>query len=198
MRRCAFLDRDGTVIVDRGYLNDPSGVELLPGAAEGLLLLREMGYFLVMISNQSGVGRGRLTRRELAAVNRRMLELLERHGVRLDGIYCCEHREDQGCPCRKPGTALAQEAARRLCLDLEGCVVIGDKTSDVMLGRRLGCLSILVKTGMGGSDGGYAAKADLEAADLLEAAKALQSGLTGKGGRRTVPAQPGQAEDEVR
>ena len=196
MRRCAFLDRDGTVIVDRGYLNDPSGVELLPNTTEGLLLLRELGYLLVIITNQSGVGRGRLTRRELAAVNRRMLELLERQGIKLDGIYCCEHREDQGCPCRKPGTALAREAARRLCLDLEECVVIGDKTSDVMLGKRLGCLSILVKTGMGGSDGSHAAKADLEAADLLEAARALRDGLGGESGHRAVPAQPGRAEGE--
>ncbi len=177
MRKCAFLDRDGTIIVDRGYLNDPDGVELLPGAAEGLLLLRELGFLLVVVTNQSGVGRGRLTRSDLAAVNRRMLELLERGGVALDGICCCVHREDQGCPCRKPGTALAREAARRLWLDLAECVVIGDKTSDVMLGRRLGCTSILVNTGIGGGDGSFEVRADLEAADLLEASRALRDRL---------------------
>jgi len=171
MRGCLFLDRDGTIIFDRGYLSDPAGVELLPGAAEGLLLLRQAGFLLVVVSNQSGVGRGRITRVDLDAVNRRLRELLERQGVALDGIYCCEHREDAGCNCRKPGTALVEEAARRLPIDLERSAVIGDKTSDVMLGRRLGCAAILVETGMGGADGAYTVEPDFRAADLLEAAR---------------------------
>jgi histidinol-phosphate phosphatase family protein len=170
MNRCAFLDRDGTIIVDRGYLSDPSQVELLPRAAEGLRLLQKSGYLLVVISNQSGVGRGFFTLEDLEKVDLRMRALLAEEGVRLDGVYYCEHREDEGCPCRKPGTALARKAARELGIDLGSSVVIGDKTSDLMMGKSLGCATILVETGMGGGDENFRVEPDWRAKNLLEAA----------------------------
>ncbi len=178
MRRCAFLDRDGTVMADRGYLSDPGGVELLPGTVEGLRLLRQSGFLLVIVSNQSGVGRGFFTREDLEAVNGRLRRLLEEEGIELDGIYCCVHREEDGCACRKPGTALAEEAARELGIDLERSVVIGDKTSDLALGKRLGCPAILVGTGMAGKDGAFEVEPDFRAADLQEAARLVLEMLT--------------------
>lgn len=145
----ALLDRDGTIIEDRAYLADPDGVTLLPGAVEGLRQLREAGWCLVVITNQSGIGSGRITPAQLAAVNQRMVALLAVAGVTLDGIYACPHRPDEGCACRKPGTGLADQAAADLGLTLAHSIVVGDKAIDLALARRLGVPAFLVTTGDG-------------------------------------------------
>lgn len=145
----AFLDRDGTIMEDRDYLADPEGVVLLPGAASGLRLLAERGVRLAIVSNQSGVGSGRFTLEQLAQVNARLLDLLNAEGVTLDGIYCCIHRADAGCECRKPGTGLVRAAEARLNLDASQSVVVGDKPADLGLARALGVPAFLVTTGYG-------------------------------------------------
>ena len=145
----ALLDRDGTINLDRHYLADPAGVELLPGAAPGLRRLQNAGLALVVITNQSGVAAGRITPPQLAAVRARLEALLGDAGVRLTGTYACTHGPDDGCPCRKPSDRLARQAAAEHRLDLTRSVVVGDKASDLALGRRLGVPTFLVTSGYG-------------------------------------------------
>jgi histidinol-phosphate phosphatase family protein len=144
-----LLDRDGTIIVDRDYLGAPEGVTLLPGAADGLRLLAARGAALVVITNQSGLGRGRLTRAQVDAVHARLRSLLGEKGMSLLGIYVCPHQDDEGCACRKPGDRLARQAALDLGLSPDGAVVVGNKPTDIGLARRLDVPSFQVTTGCG-------------------------------------------------
>jgi D-glycero-D-manno-heptose 1,7-bisphosphate phosphatase len=148
-RRFVILDRDGTLIFERNYLCDPGGVELLPGAAAGLRQLREMGLGLIVVTNQSGIGRGYFDLAQLEAVHARMKELLAADGLWLDGIYCCPHLPEDACACRKPRTGLVLQAASEHGFSPEECVVIGDKPCDIDLGRAVGALAIWVRTGYG-------------------------------------------------
>lgn len=173
MNRAVFLDRDGTIIVDKGYLAEPAGIEFIPGAIGALRLLSRRGITLVVVSNQSGVGRGLFETRELEDVDSRFKALLLKNGVELAGTYYCVHADNAGCGCRKPEPALALLAAAQHDIDPGRSYVVGDKTSDVMLARNLGCGSILVMTGMGGSDARYDLEPDFKAADLLEAAQLI-------------------------
>jgi histidinol-phosphate phosphatase family protein len=147
--RCAFLDRDGTLIVEKHYLRDPGAVELLPRAADGLRELRGLGFRLVLVTNQSGVGRGYFGVADVEAVHSRLEALLAAAGVRLDGIYWCPHRPEEGCACRKPAPGLVERACADLALDPTRSVMIGDKACDIEMGRRCGMTTILVRTGHG-------------------------------------------------
>lgn len=149
LRAAVFLDRDGTLIRETGYLADPAGVELLPGVGRALRNLAEAGYPLVVISNQSGVARGRFDERQVHAVMARLRERLRDHGVELDAIYFCPHHPDAGCACRKPRPGLLERAAEDLDLSLTTSVTIGDKRIDVAAGQRSGGRGILVRTGYG-------------------------------------------------
>lgn len=144
-----LLDRDGTIIYDRHYLADPAGVELLPGAAAGLRRLRELGCGLIVVTNQSGLGRGFFDESTLDRIHDRMRELLAAENVTLDAIYFCPHTDDDACDCRKPQPGLALQAARDFALDLKSCYLVGDKCVDINLGRAVGASSILVRTGYG-------------------------------------------------
>jgi D-glycero-D-manno-heptose 1,7-bisphosphate phosphatase len=145
--RAIFLDRDGTLIDDPGYLREPELVRLLPGAAAALHRLRGQGWKLVLVSNQSGVGRGLIAPSELRAVHARLCALLADTGVQLDGSYYCEHAPEAKCACRKPRPALLRRAANDLGLDLARSFMIGDKLSDLQAGRAAGCASVLLATG---------------------------------------------------
>lgn len=140
------LDRDGTVVVDRDYLDHPDGLEFLPGAAEGLRQLHQRGHRLIVISNQSGVGRRLFSLERLHEINARLLQMVRAAGADLAGIYCCPHRPEDGCECRKPGTGLLLQAARELGFDPKASVVIGDKASDIELGRRVGAVTVLISS----------------------------------------------------
>jgi D-glycero-D-manno-heptose 1,7-bisphosphate phosphatase len=143
-RRALFLDRDGTLIVDTGYVRDPASVALLPGVAEALRQARALGYDLVVVSNQSGVARGIISADALAAVERRFEELLAAEGVTLDDVRFCLHGPDEGCPCRKPAPGLLLDAAAARGIDLERSFMVGDKPSDAGAGRAAGCTTILL------------------------------------------------------
>jgi histidinol-phosphate phosphatase family protein len=147
----ALVDRDGTVIVDRHYLADPDGVELLPGAAEGLGLLKQAGVKVALVTNQSGIARGLISRDSLEHIHDRLTDLLATQGVVLDGIYVCPHGSEEGCACRKPRIGLAQQAAAELGLPLRDAAVVGDKPADIGLARALGVPATLVTTGEGGA-----------------------------------------------
>jgi histidinol-phosphate phosphatase family protein len=147
--RYILLDRDGTLIEERHYLARPDGVFLVPGAAAALKRLRELGWGAILVSNQSGVGRGRLTREQVEAIHAHLERLLARHSARLDAIYYCPHHPDERCRCRKPRPDLVRSAARDLGFDPSQCVVVGDKPADLELGKRVGARTILVRTGYG-------------------------------------------------
>ncbi|MEJ7598268.1 MAG: HAD family hydrolase [Kofleriaceae bacterium] len=138
MKPALFLDRDGTLIVDTGYPRDPALVKPLPGAIDVLRELQRT-YPLVIISSQSGIGRGLITEIEARAVHERVIQVFLRGGVRFAGAYYCPHAPDAGCACRKPSPGLLHDAARELGLDLAGSTMIGDKASDVEAGRAAGC-----------------------------------------------------------
>ncbi len=138
MTAALFLDRDGTLIVDVGYPRDPARVTLLPGAAAALAALAPHAA-LVIVSNQSGLARGRITPAEAAAVHARVVDLLAAAGVPIAGSFYCPHGPDDGCRCRKPAAGLLLAAAAALDLDLASSIVVGDKPSDVAAGRAAGC-----------------------------------------------------------
>jgi D-glycero-D-manno-heptose 1,7-bisphosphate phosphatase len=138
------LDRDGTLVVDRGYLDDPAGLEFETGAAEALQCWRDHGYRLLVITNQSGVGRGFFPAGRLEAMHARLHEMVAACGARLEAIYHCPHRPEDACACRKPALGLLHQAASELGFAPERAVVIGDKASDVEFGRRAGAKTILI------------------------------------------------------
>ncbi len=149
LRSGVFLDRDGTLVRETGYLSNPESVELLPGVARALRNLVEAGVPLVVVSNQSGVGRGMFTSADVHAVMARLRRELRIHGVEISAIYFCPHRPDEGCPCRKPRTGLLERAAEDLRLSLADSVMIGDKRIDAAAGRTAGGRGVLVRTGYG-------------------------------------------------
>jgi D-glycero-D-manno-heptose 1,7-bisphosphate phosphatase len=174
-RRFAVLDRDGTVIVERHYLSAPDQVELIPGAASGLQQLRDMGLGLVLITNQSALGRGFLDQPRLEAIHDRLRALLRAEGVDLDGIYVCPHKPEDDCLCRKPKTALLDLAARELGFDGQASLVIGDKLCDVELGKRARATTFLVLTGYGRQVlREMSIAADYVVSDLPEAARVIR------------------------
>jgi heptosyltransferase-2 len=156
----AFLDRDGTIIEEVGYLGNPDGVRLIPGAVEALRRLREAGYRLVLVTNQAGVARGLISEAEVQRVNERVSALLADAGAPLDGVYYCPHHPEHGppayrrdCECRKPKPGLIHQAVRALGLDPARSVIFGDHASDMALARAFpGMRSVLVLTGHGAEE----------------------------------------------
>jgi D-glycero-D-manno-heptose 1,7-bisphosphate phosphatase len=150
MSRAVFLDRDGTLIEEREYLSRPEGVAPLPGAGPALRSLREAGFKLFVVSNQSGVGRGYFSLEDVVRVNERMTEMFAAEGVRFDKIYIAPEAPDQPSRGRKPAPGFLLEARDQFSLDLPDSYVIGDKLSDLECGWNAGAgRSILVRTGFG-------------------------------------------------
>jgi len=168
-----FLDRDGTIVEDPGFLHEPGKVKLLAGAAEAIRRLNEHGYLVITVSNQSGIARGRYTVADYTAVQRRLVELLEGHGAHLDGSYFCPHHPGLTgpCECRKPGSKLFLDAQEALDIDFANSWWVGDRLSDVQPALALGGHGILVVTGEGNLHQGQArALGVMVVADLAEAA----------------------------
>jgi D-glycero-D-manno-heptose 1,7-bisphosphate phosphatase len=172
-RRFVLLDRDGTLIAERQYLARPEQLELLPRTVEGLRALQALGLGLAVVTNQSGLGRGYFDVTALDAVHRRLGRELAEGGVRLDGIYVCPHTPDDACDCRKPQPGLALTAAAELDFDPATSFVIGDKACDIDLGRRLGAVSLLVRTGYGADYPIGASRPDFVVDDLAAAARVI-------------------------
>jgi mannose-1-phosphate guanylyltransferase/phosphomannomutase len=144
-----FLDRDGTINVERHHLSTIEGMELLPGAAEAVRMLDALGLPIIVVSNQTVVARGDCSLETLKAINQRMVELLADQGATVDGISYCPHLPDAGCSCRKPKTALLENAGRIFGADLAGSFLVGDKCSDIQAGLDTGATTFLVRTGHG-------------------------------------------------
>jgi D-glycero-D-manno-heptose 1,7-bisphosphate phosphatase len=184
LRAAAFVDRDGTLVREVGYLADPADLELLPGVADALRSLQAAGLVLIVISNQSGVGRGFFPERRVHEAMGRLRELLRAQGIELDAIYFCPHRPEGGCPCRKPRPGLLERAAEDQLIALRRSVMVGDKLLDAATGHAAGARSVLVRTGYGrdeeqriggpGTDG--ADRPDAVVDDLAAAARTILAG----------------------
>lgn len=172
-RPAAFLDRDGTLMVEREYLADPDGVELLPGAAEAVKLLARRGYAIVLVTNQSGIARGLYGEEDYRAVQARLEALLREAGAAVDGAYHCPHHPDftGPCDCRKPAPGLFLRAAEELGLDLARSLYIGDRLRDVLPGLERGGRAFLVRTGYGRDEEAAAPDGVAVVEDVLEAAR---------------------------
>ncbi len=142
--KAIFLDRDGTVIVDKHYLKDPLQVELMPGVGETLQHISAHGYRFAIISNQSGIGRGLLTPDEVEQQHQRLRDLLERYHVDIAHIEYCPHAPEAGCSCRKPMPEMILKTAAQLGVDPALSYMVGDKESDIECGKRAGCQTILL------------------------------------------------------
>src|ERR1700722_4323580 len=179
-----FLDRDGTLSVEKGYLRTPEELQLLPGVGATLRALRQTGFRLVVLTNQPVIARGEATEREVAAIHRKLEWELGKEGAYLDAIYICPHHPDRGfpgervelktpCECRKPGTKLFEQACHDLGIDAANSWMIGDQSRDIEMARRAGLRSVLVRTGAAGRDGKFAASPDHIADDLTAAAAVI-------------------------
>jgi heptosyltransferase II len=158
-----FLDRDGTLNEDPGFLKSAADLKLLPGVGPALARLKSAGARLVVVTNQSGVGRGFLTLKDLEAIHARLEGLLEQEEAALDAIYFCPHHPDDGCRCRKPARGMIDRAVSELQVDLRRSYLIGDHAIDMQLAKSVGARSVLVTTG----------KVDEQALTMLLAAQAM-------------------------
>jgi D-glycero-D-manno-heptose 1,7-bisphosphate phosphatase len=176
-RRFVLVDRDGTVNeeISPDYVLQAAQVRLIPGAARALRELRELGLGIVVVTNQSPVGRGWITTARLDEIHERLSRLLEGEGAAVDGYYACPHAPDEGCECRKPGVALALRAAAEHGFDPARAFVVGDHRSDVEMGRRIGARTFQVRTGHGMDEVAEAEPlADHVVDDLAEAARIIR------------------------
>ncbi|MCC8165420.1 MAG: HAD family hydrolase [Planctomycetes bacterium] len=165
-----FLDRDGTVIVNKHYQKNPDDTELFPDAAAALARLKAAGLTLVLVSNQSGIARGYLTEDDLAAIHRRMLDLIGDDNA-FARIYHCPHIPADDCACRKPRPGMLEQAARELGADLAGSYMVGDSEADIRVGQDVGATTVLVLTGYGEKTRAIPGLApDYVAANLADAA----------------------------
>lgn len=188
-RRFVLLDRDGTINVEHHYLSRIEQVELLPRTASGLRVMRALGLGLAVITNQSGIGRGYFDEERLAAIHRRLADLLVAEGLTLDGIFHCPHVPEDNCACRKPNTALVERAAAALDFEPSACFVIGDKPCDIELGQRLGAVTLLVRTGYGATHAEAGdATPDYIVDDLYEAARIITRLMAAEGAQPHVSA----------
>ena len=194
MKRAAvFLDRDGTINEQMGYINHLSRFHLLPGVAQAIRLLNERSVPALVVSNQSGLARGYFPDTLLQEVHAAMIERLAAGGARLDGIYVCPHHPEakeeryrMDCPCRKPKTGLFQQAAAEHDLDLSRSYVVGDRWSDLKAAAACGAKGVLVLTGYGRGDyqfigPGQTVQPDFVAEDLLAAVRWILEDLEARG-----------------
>lgn len=154
MVNAVFLDRDGTLNDDPGYLGDPDKVKLFPSTGESLSILKNiLNFKLIVISNQSGIARGLIKEKDVKAVNQRINELLEDYKVKIDSFYYCpfhpEFNSEEECLCRKPSPKMVFQAANDFDINLAKSYLIGDAVSDIECGINAGVKTILVKTGYG-------------------------------------------------
>jgi D-glycero-D-manno-heptose 1,7-bisphosphate phosphatase len=186
-RRAVFMDRDGTISEEVGYVNHPTRYRVFPYSAEAVRLLNEAGWLAILVTNQAGVARGYFTEDLIGAVHDRLEQELARGGAHLDAVYYCAHHPTVGeipyrldCECRKPKPGLIRRAADAFEIDLQQSWMIGDRYSDIELARNAGTRAAFVLSGYGRGEWEYQRAAwkhrpDLVAEDLVEAVKKILS-----------------------
>jgi D-glycero-D-manno-heptose 1,7-bisphosphate phosphatase len=174
LRAAVFLDRDGTISEEVGYLNHVSRFRILPRVAESIRRLNEAALPVIVVTNQSGVGRGYFPESLVHSVHELMTQQLADARAHLDAIYYCPHASVDGCDCRKPKTGMLELAAREHAIDLRRSIVVGDRYVDIELACRAGARSVLVRTGYGEGEhlwnaANWPVQPDFVAADLADA-----------------------------
>jgi D-glycero-D-manno-heptose 1,7-bisphosphate phosphatase len=181
-RKAIFLDRDGTIIRHVELLHKSSEVRLIPGAADAIRIMNELGYLVIMVSNQPVVARGIIGPEEVDRLNGMLADRLSKQGAVIDVSYFCPHHTKanikkyrMACDCRKPGPGMIFAAAKDYYLDLKKSFLVGDSTQDVQAGNRAGVKMILVRTGHGGKDPWqHEGKPDFTAKDILGATRIIK------------------------
>lgn len=179
MKRAVFLDRDGTINVEKEYLYRSDEFEFIPGAVEAIQVLNQAGYLVIVVTNQSGVARGYYTEDDVENLHRFVARELAHYGARVDAwLYCPHHPAGRGsyslpCACRKPLPGMLVEAARRYDIDLNASIMIGDKQADIAAGKAAGCRTMLVRTGYGAAEEQHVSTSEIYD-DLLSAAQACR------------------------
>ena len=175
-RRAVFLDRDGTIIEDHGYVYDRGQLTWIPGAADAIARLKDSGALVIVVTNQGGVGHGSYTEADVRTLHHYMAGRLKHAGTDIDAWYYCPYHPDAVVPkyridadCRKPRPGMIINAAVEHTIDLSRSYLVGDKVSDIEAGRRAGVRTVLVRTGYG-AEHEPAAKADRSADSIVEAA----------------------------
>jgi rfaE bifunctional protein nucleotidyltransferase chain/domain len=169
-----FVDRDGTINEHVEYLSDPQKFAEIPNSFRALKRIQDLGYRIIVVTNQPGIGLGYFSKEDFFAVNREMMRQSSAVGCSIDKIYFCPHSKAENCPCRKPDPFFIRRAERELNIDISNSFVIGDMTSDVQLAKNAGCRSVLVRTGRGGNDGMFPVSADVTVDNLQAAADFLE------------------------
>jgi D-glycero-D-manno-heptose 1,7-bisphosphate phosphatase len=182
-RRAVFLDRDGTINLERDYLHLPADFAFIPGAPEAIGLLKAAGFLVIVVTNQSGIARGYFDEAAVRRLHSHMDELLARHGTSVDAYYLCPHHPLHGsgdyrrdCGCRKPLPGMLVEAAGDFSIDLAASYVVGDKLADVAAGFAAGCRPLLVRTGYGEEESAALPPGVPCCDDLLDAARRIVAG----------------------
>lgn len=173
MRPAIFLDRDGTINREIGYLSEPEKFELLPNVLAGLKKMQDMGYRLIIVTNQGGIGLGYFTKEDFYRVNKKMLAAISQAGILLDKIYFCPHSKAENCPCRKPEIGLILRAKEDLNLDLSHSFFIGDSEVDIQAGEKAVMKTILIESELEPETALLEIKPNFFARDLLEAAEVI-------------------------
>jgi D-glycero-D-manno-heptose 1,7-bisphosphate phosphatase len=187
MRPAVFLDRDGTINEEMGYINHPDRFRLVPNSGPGIALLNRAGILVVVATNQSGTARGYFPASLIPKIHSLMQQLLAQQQARVDAIYVCQHAPDADCACRKPQPGLLHRAARDLDIDLTRSYVVGDRFKDIQLAANVGAKGILVLTGYGKGEleyyeGDRLVEPHYIAADLLDAAEWILKDMGGGSG----------------
>ena len=169
--KAVFIDRDGVLIRDADYLASTDGLSVFKDSPRALKLLREAGFKIVIVTNQSGVARGYFTEAAVKKIHAELKRRLAKAGARWDALYYSPHGPDSGHSWRKPGTGMLLAAKKKFGLDLKSSYMIGDKTSDIECARRAGCASVLVLTGSAGRDKAFKIKPDAVRRGILSAAR---------------------------
>lgn len=173
MKPAIFLDRDGTINREIGYLSEPDKFELLPNALDGMKKMQDMGYRLVIVTNQPGIGLGYFSKEDFYRVNKKMLTEISKAGILLDKIYFCPHSKAENCPCRKPEIGLILRAKEELNLDLSHSFFIGDSEVDIQTGAKAEMKTILIENELVVDAVSWGKKPDFIVKDLLEAAESI-------------------------
>jgi histidinol-phosphate phosphatase family protein len=142
--KAVFVDRDGTINVNVEYLDNSREFQMYPGVAEGIKLLNENGFLIIIVTNQSGIARGYYTKETLDKIHERMISEFEEKGAKIDGLYYCPHHPDDNCNCRKPRTGMLEKAIHDFEIDTSKSFIIGDRMIDIEAGYKMGLKTVIV------------------------------------------------------
>ena len=187
MRHAVFMDRDGTVIVEKGYAHKPEDLELIPGSAESIRRLNELAFLVIVVTNQAGVARGYYGEDQVRLFHENMDRVLGGYGARIDAYYFCPHHAEYGgrvaCGCRKPAPGMILQAVADFNVDIKKSYMIGDKAVDMQAAIAAGVFPVMVATGYGREQREMAPHGTAFAENLQEAVELIEKGIVGGASR---------------